>query len=58
LKSQSVISSWGSTRKLPFAFTEQVLAVFSGICPQFCGDINPLLIWFANFISLLYQIVF
>lgn len=44
LKSQSVISSWGGTRKLPFAFTEQVLAVFSGICPQFCGDINPLLI--------------
>lgn len=44
LKSQFVISSWGGTRKLPFAFTEQGLAVFSGICPQFCGDINPLLI--------------
>ena len=58
LKSQSVISSWGGTRKLPFAFTEQVLAVFSGICPQFCGDINQLLILLENVITLPYQIVF
>ena len=27
LKSQIVISSWGGTRKLPFAFTEQGLAI-------------------------------
>ena len=38
-----MISSWGGTRKLPFAFTEQVLAMFSGICPQFCGDINNII---------------
>lgn len=31
LKSQFVISSWGGTRKLPFAFTEQGLAMLSGI---------------------------
>ena len=29
--SQIVISSWGGTRKLPFAFTEQGLAMLSGI---------------------------
>ena len=26
-----MISSWGGTRKLPFAFTEQGLAILSGI---------------------------
>lgn len=31
LKSQFVISSWGGTRKLPFAFSEQGLAMLSGI---------------------------
>lgn len=31
LKSQFVISSWGGTRKLPLAFTEQGLAMLSGI---------------------------
>ena len=31
LKSQFVISSWGGVRKLPFAFTEQGLAMLSGI---------------------------
>lgn len=31
LKSQFVISSWGGIRKLPFAFTEQGLAMLSGI---------------------------
>ena len=31
LKSQIVISSWGGTRKLPFAFTEQGLAMLSGV---------------------------
>ena len=31
LKSQFVTSSWGGTRKLPFAFTEQGLAMLSGI---------------------------
>ena len=31
LKSQFAISSWGGTRKLPFAFTEQGLAMLSGI---------------------------
>ena len=30
-KSQFVISSWGGVRKLPFAFTEQGLAMLSGI---------------------------
>ena len=27
----------------PFAFTEQVLAMFSGITLQFCGDINNII---------------
>lgn len=31
LKSQFVISSWGGTRKLPFAFTEGGLAMLSGV---------------------------
>lgn len=31
LMSQIVISSWGGTRKLPFAFTEQGIAMLSGI---------------------------
>lgn len=31
LMSQIVTSSWGGTRKLPFAFTEQGLAMLSGI---------------------------
>ena len=31
LKSQFVTSSWGGTRKLPFAFTEQGLAMLSGL---------------------------
>ncbi len=31
LMSQSVISSWGGTRKLPFAFTEQGIAMLSGV---------------------------
>lgn len=31
LKSQIVISSWGGTRKLPFAFTEQGMAMLSGV---------------------------
>lgn len=31
LKSQFVTSSWGGSRKLPFAFTEQGLAMLSGI---------------------------
>ena len=31
LKSQIVTSSWGGTRKLPFAFTEQGLAMLSGL---------------------------
>ena len=31
LKSQIVISSWGGIRKLPYAFTEQGLAMLSGI---------------------------
>lgn len=30
LKSQFVTSSWGGTRKLPYAFTEQGLAMLSG----------------------------
>ena len=31
LMSQFVISSWGGTRKLPYAFTEQGLAMLSGL---------------------------
>lgn len=31
LKSQFVTSSWGGSRKLPYAFTEQGLAMLSGI---------------------------
>ena len=31
LKSQIVTSSWGGTRKLPYAFTEQGVAMLSGI---------------------------
>lgn len=31
LKSQFVTSSWGGVRKLPFAFTEQGLAMLSGV---------------------------
>ena len=31
LKSQIVISSWGGTRKLPYAFTEQGVAMLSGV---------------------------
>ena len=31
LKSQNVISSWGGVRKLPFAFTEQGIAMLSGL---------------------------
>jgi ORF6N domain len=31
LMSQSVISSWGGNRKLPFAFTEQGVSMLSGI---------------------------
>ena len=31
LMSQFVISSWGGTRKLPFAFTEQGIAMLSGL---------------------------
>lgn len=31
MKSQIVISSWGGTRKLPFAFTEQGVAMLSGL---------------------------
>lgn len=31
LKSQFVISTWGGSRKLPYAFTEQGLAMLSGI---------------------------
>jgi len=30
LKSQFVTSSWGGTRKMPFAFTEQGVAMLSG----------------------------
>ena len=31
LKSQFVTSSWGGTRKLPYVFTEQGLAMLSGL---------------------------
>ena len=31
LKSQFVTSNWGGVRKLPFAFTEQGLAMLSGV---------------------------
>ena len=31
LKSQFATSSWGGTRKLPFAFTEQGVAMLSGV---------------------------
>jgi len=31
LMSQFVISSWGGTRKLPYAFTEQGLAMFAHV---------------------------
>ena len=31
LKSQFVISSWGGIRKLPYAFTEQGVAMLSGV---------------------------
>jgi hypothetical protein len=31
LKSQNVISSWGGTRKLPLAFTEQGVAMLSSV---------------------------
>jgi hypothetical protein len=31
LPTQSVISSWGGNRKLPFAFTEQGVSMLSGI---------------------------
>lgn len=31
LKSQFAISSWGGTRKLPYAFTEQGVAMLSGV---------------------------
>jgi ORF6N domain len=31
LKSQIVISSWGGTRKLPYAFTEQGVAMLSSV---------------------------
>lgn len=31
LKSQIVTSSWGGTRKLPYAFTEQGVAMLAGL---------------------------
>ena len=31
LKSQTVISSWGGTRKLPYVFTEQGVAMLSSV---------------------------
>jgi hypothetical protein len=31
LKSQIVTSSWGGTRKMPYAFTEQGVAMLSGV---------------------------
>jgi phage regulator Rha-like protein len=31
LKSQTVTSSWGGTRKMPYAFTEQGVAMLSGL---------------------------
>ena len=31
LKSQIVTSSWGGTRRLPYAFTEQGVAMLSGV---------------------------
>jgi len=31
LKSQFVTSSWGGTRKMPYAFTEQGIAMLSGV---------------------------
>jgi len=31
LKSQIVISSWGGRRKLPYAFTEQDVAILSSV---------------------------
>ena len=31
LKSQNVTSSWGGTRKRPFAFTEQGVSMLSGV---------------------------
>ena len=49
LKSQIVISSWGGRRKMPLAFTEQGVAMLSGLLHskvvlfllQFCGGIGP-----------------
>lgn len=43
LKSQIVTSSWGGSRKLPYAFTEQGLAMLSGILNSdiaICVNIN------------------
>jgi len=38
---QNGISSWGGTRKLPFAFTEQGLAMLSGILnSEIAIDVN------------------
>jgi len=38
---QNGISSWGGTRKLPFAFTEQGLAILSGILnSEIAIDVN------------------
>jgi len=38
---QNGISSWGVTRKLPFAFTEQGLAILSGILnSEIAIDVN------------------
>ena len=39
LKSQFVISSWGGTRKLPYAFTEQGLAMLSGVLNSELGSV-------------------
>jgi len=36
LKSQIVISSWGGRRYLPYAFTEQGVAMLSSVLPPAC----------------------
>ena len=39
LKSQFVISSWGGVRKMPLAFTEQGVAMLSGILRDYISTV-------------------
>ena len=46
LKSQFATSSWGGTRKLPYAFTEQGLAMLSGVLnSEIAIQVNINIMW-------------